>query len=73
MSEWINAVEVLPQDTRDVTVFSKLHGVVNGYYWSGKHWGNDVVPSWFISCGTYEGKADDITHWMPLPEPPKDE
>lgn len=70
MSDWIDANERLPRDARDVTLVSKEHGVVNGYYWSGLHWGKDVEPSWFISCGTHEGKADDVTHWMPLPEPP---
>lgn len=72
MSKWIKCSSRVPVDARDVTVYSKENGVVNGYYWSGMHWGKDVTPSWFISCGTHEGKADDITHWMPLPEPPKE-
>lgn len=67
---WIKCSDKLPDDARDVTLMSKEHGVVNGYYWSGKHWGKDVKPEWFVSCGTHEGSASDITHWMPLPAAP---
>lgn len=72
MSEWIKCSEKLPENAKDVTVFSAEHGVVNGYYWSGIHWGKDEQPKWFVCCGEYEGSVYDVTHWQPLPLPPED-
>jgi hypothetical protein len=37
----------------------------------------NVEACWFLGfevCGTWEGSFDmgEVTHWMPLPEPPKE-
>lgn len=67
MSEWIKCSEQMPESSEDVTVFSRSKGVINGYYfgWTGES------RNWYAACGEYEGQIeDDVTHWMPLPEPP---
>lgn len=37
-------------------------------------WGNNTVPyNWESTCGPMKWFGQNITHWMPLPEPPKGE
>lgn len=41
-------------------------------YRSGDVWGNNLVPYyWKADGGPMEWFGQNITHWMPLPEPPK--
>lgn len=41
-------------------------------YHSGDVWGNNLVPYyWKANGGPMEWFGQNITHWMPLPEPPK--
>ena len=41
-------------------------------YRSGDVWGNNLVPYyWKANGGPMEWFGQNITHWMPLPEPPK--
>lgn len=64
---WISVNDRLPEKEQKVLVFYKAIGEKNRIH-------NDVIATnWrksngdFIPCRDYE-----ITHWMPLPEPPKD-
>jgi hypothetical protein len=60
--EWISVKDRLPEESMSVLVWS--------LYWSG-------TP--FIACieqGLWRGERilhspSNVTHWMPLPEPPK--
>lgn len=60
--DWINVKDGFPEETCFVIVFG----------------GNDVAPAVFCEgdFGMWmpDGMTvfDNITHWMPLPEPPKD-
>lgn len=62
-SPWHRVEERLPDDSRDVLIFtaSRITGV-----------GSFIRPNWYqwYSGG---GLPVDVTHWMPLPEPPKEE
>jgi len=62
-SPWHRVEEELPDDSRDVIIFtaSKIIGV-----------GSFIRPNWYqwYSGG---GLPVDVTYWMPLPEPPKEE
>lgn len=66
MSEWISTKDRLPDEDKEVLVA----------YWFLP---NNGDPSWIIETGRYlAGKwvqleGYDVTHWMPLPEPPKEE
>lgn len=62
-SPWHRVEERLPDDSREVIIFtaSRIEGV-----------GSFIRPNWYqwYSGG---GLPVDVTHWMPLPEPPKEE
>ena len=62
-SPWHRVDDVLPDDSRDVIIFtaSRIIGV-----------GSFIRPNWYqwYSGG---GLPVDVTHWMPLPEPPEEE
>ena len=54
---WIPVTERLPEkDTRVIVCASLPEGVHSDFIYEDGHW--------FVSTG--------VTHWMPLPEPPKD-
>lgn len=56
--EWIPVTERLPEVGADILVCHK-NGFVATNAWLGTHW-------WF------KDDKNTITHWMPLPEPPKE-
>ncbi len=60
MNEWINCSERMPQVMEDVLVTDGED--VKAMWWNGNRW-----DSWIDK---YAIDGDDITHWMPLPEPP---
>ncbi|MBO7251527.1 MAG: DUF551 domain-containing protein [Oscillospiraceae bacterium] len=66
MSEWIPVSERLPEDFQRVLVFRpgqyfEIHVTrMDGFNWE----------KWDMDYST--GKKGAITHWMPLPEPPKE-
>lgn len=59
VQEWLSIDDRLPEDSATVLVCHK-NGLVTTNAWLGAHW-------WF------ENERNPITHWMPLPEPPKGE
>jgi hypothetical protein len=79
MSDWISVTERLPKDGTLVTAFvledkySELSGAVTLFYEYA-----DGFACWSIfdpNRDDYdiEIRRDEVTHWMPLPEPPKSE
>lgn len=65
IQEWIPVEERLPgQYYKDVLVYDKRDGVQ--FIAVLTHKGEWLIPH-------YEGYIFNITHWMPLPEPPKGE
>ena len=71
MAEWIDVNERLPEDNnpeyyQTVILALKNKKVVAGCYRTqdGEWWG-DVID------GVYSNITSEVTHWMPLPEPPK--
>ncbi len=56
--KWIPVTERLPKDEANILVCHK-NGFVTTNAWLGTHW-------WF------KNEKNPITHWMPLPEPPKE-
>ena len=59
VQEWISVDDRLPEDSATVLVCHK-NGLVTTNAWLGAHW-------WF------KDERNPITHWMPLPQPPKGE
>ena len=64
MAEWISVKDRLPKHEENVLLcFGKFMGV--GYY-------DEVDQSFYDAEDDYRF-VDDVTHWMPLPSPPKGE
>jgi hypothetical protein len=61
-SEWISVEEKMPAAQEDVLLYLPTLGIVNGLWISNKFkvYGFDVFTP-----------REDVTHWMPLPAPPK--
>lgn len=70
--EWISVKKDLPGISCMVLITGKngaggSFGVVKGMYTHKKGWYRDDIGQFA------DGRGDVITHWMPLPEPPKEE
>ena len=67
MGEWIKCSERMPEEGEAVLVYDDLRQVHEGYY---LRYGDYV--SWVIHSydSSYYDEAN-VTHWMPLPEPPE--
>ena len=65
--EWIPVTERLPEEGKFVLVYGDLY--------SNKHDGGVIAVSKRIDWNYWQGfgRERNITHWMPLPEPPKEE
>jgi hypothetical protein len=63
---WISVKDKLPKENEHVIVFDNTEGICRGYirYGSWQHY----------PIGSYAGDGClfDVTHWMPLPSPPKE-
>lgn len=63
MSKWIKCSERMPGDFEDVLVTDG--GNVEVMWW-------DCDGFWDCWAPRYSNiSSDDVTHWMPLPEPPE--
>lgn len=71
MSEWIKCSERMPE--LGSTVLAYDGGVFEATL-SEKHGRIEWDPYWLpvFGCGCCGGSDPEPTHWMPLPEPPKD-
>lgn len=66
---WIPVEERLPEDRSDVLVVAYWHekwGVYMG-------WCAPTYKKWYVHIGIGDRNDVSVTHWMPLPEPPKEE
>lgn len=67
--QWISTEERLPEDRSDVLVVAYWHerwGVYMG-------WCAPERAEWSVHIGIGDRNDVAVTHWMPLPEPPKGE
>ncbi len=72
MSEWINVKDRLPQDkTETIIIFSDGFCVYFGRYYDGDSF--DGEPLFKVeSSNGHIFRDSEVTHWMPLPEPPNE-
>ena len=66
MSEWIYVHDSfpengLPEETGNYLIFYKGEVMMAHYFARSDYW----------AYGYHSNRAYDVTHWMPLPEPPK--
>ena len=60
---WIPVSERLPEKGKDVVITALRWGEVDVGWCEDGVWGSEFVNKY--ECG-------EVTHWMPLPEPPKE-
>ena len=63
MNEWISVKERLPEVEADILAYIGEGSFVVCWMTHDGYW----------QCPAYLMDKDDVTHWMPLPEPPKEE
>lgn len=64
-NEWVSVEEKLPEEHADILMWRKRWKIAEaGTFHIGRFWVYDEIGDSYT--------ADDITHWMPLPEPPKE-
>lgn len=68
IQEWIPVSERLPELNTDVLVCDAKYGYFG--VWSLGRYKNKDALYWEDDGGWFKS-LDDVTHWMPLPEPPK--
>lgn len=89
MTDWISVKDRLPEEEQDVLMYTSeieiygrhkekkhlQHDIYRGYYEDGQ-W----LTSYCYGCEyiykmneKYPNELIEVTHWMPLPEPPKEE
>ena len=61
VQEWISVKDRLPEQNKDVLVYTITHDVRKAHCYGER--------SWFGHDGIWRC----VTHWMPLPQPPKGE
>lgn len=69
MSEWISITDRLPEIGEDILIrvkCSSYYNVEQGLYKGNNEW----INCWF---SIRNENLYRVTHWMPLPEPPKGE
>ena len=81
MSEWISVKDRLPGDEQEVLVIA--HGWDGRLVYVGSHKRVEAQKSWLTGITNKSSewslwgwsylKEPMVTHWMPLPEPPKEE
>lgn len=64
--EWISVKDRLPKINQNVLVLTDS-GIIEG--WMAMGW--NFISLNIHGCGCCGKDCDIITHWMPLPEPPK--
>lgn len=70
VQEWISVKDRLP-DVDGKYLVARAEG---GRYSISVRKFRKEVPCWYTGyCGHWERRTNGITHWMPLPQPPKGE
>ena len=64
VQEWISVNDRLPEPWKQVLIYSR-HDFCESAFYIG------VPGKWRVTWNHEMLDADSVTHWMPLPEPPK--
>ena len=67
MSEWISVKERLPGEGKDVLVYATSKFIGGSKITTDRLEEGEKHPIWIYTHGWFE-----VTHWMPLPEPPEE-
>ena len=66
VQEWVSVNDRLPEEAVDIIVYTNKKRIAFGYLYDGhfRDEGHEIMANWNIG---------EVTHWMPLPQPPKGE
>ena len=74
MTDWISVKERLPDSSSLwVLFYAKDSGMFGGVKYGWMRPDSYGVAFWHPPLGVPVYRADQVTHWMPLPDPPKEE
>jgi len=65
MSDWISVKDRLPTKETYLILYDEKNGCAPGYY-------EDQWWTYFFYGNECNARAENVTHWMPLPTPPKE-
>lgn len=67
-NEWVSVEERLPENGQIVLFHQK-----DGFIYCAEYFAGNALmsPGWFIDNDSWDAK--EVTHWMPIPAPPKKE
>jgi len=65
MTEWISVNDKLPNDGEHVLIYSRKSIYIKLYE-------NNIFYDGDTYCYCPVGLIEEVSHWMPLPEPPND-
>ncbi len=71
MTEWISVKDRLPKRETEVLGYFK-HGKI--YVVAQCSWRDNICNEWHFSPASYDpdsAEFEELTHWMPLPNPPE--
>ncbi len=68
--DWISVKDELPSKSFPILVWREYLNFPVSVYWMQD--GTYGEPGFFEQGDEYEVKVEDISYWMPLPEPPKE-
>jgi hypothetical protein len=74
MNEWISVERTLPNPNVDVLLVHVLRGSASEIFLGWQACGRWFESHFYCSeSASHPIESDQITHWMPLPEPPNGE
>jgi len=71
MMEWISVEDRLPEPEQEVIYYFELTGISIGKFWKNRTMLAEIEINMNCFGGAKGWLCDDVTHWMPLPEPPE--
>ena len=73
--KWFSVEDELPEDHRMVLCYTPVDGYICVGFYRTYDWAGKKVTKWNIVTAMRSTKTltKKVTHWMPLPEPPKED
>lgn len=73
--KWVSVEDELPEDYRMVLCYTPVDGYICVGFYRTYNWAGKKLTKWNIVTAMRSTKTltKKVTHWMPLPEPPKEE
>lgn len=74
MSKWISVKDRLPEIETSVLIYVSKEKEMHTAQFC--NWEKEICDNWHVSAGKYiydplVFEREEVTHWMPLPEPPE--